>query len=65
VSLRLSSVPEEFRRAPKPETVTAADLMAEVLPEVRWLVPGILPEGVTFLAGKPKLGKSWMTLGLS
>ena len=65
MSLRLGSVPEEFRKAPKPKTFTAADLMAEALPEVRWIVPHILPEGVTFLAGKPKLGKSWMVLGLS
>src|SRR5918992_3521750 len=43
---------------------TAAELMAEDLPPVRWVVPEILPEGVTFLAGKPKLGKSWMGLGL-
>jgi len=34
------------------------------LPEVRWAVPDIVPEGVTLLAGKPKLGKSWFTLGL-
>jgi hypothetical protein len=39
--------------------------MGEELPEVKWIVPNILPEGVTFLAGKPKLGKSWMVLGLS
>ena len=65
MSLRPRSVPKEFRKAPKPETFTAADLMAEELPEVRWIVPGILPEGVTLLAGKPKLGKSWMVLGLS
>jgi hypothetical protein len=65
VSLRLRSVPEEFRKAPKPETFTAADLMAEAMPEVREIVPSILPEGVTFLAGKPKLGKTWMVLGLS
>src|SRR5918997_2559398 len=43
---------------------TAAELMAEELPPVRWVVPDILPEGVTFLAGRPKLGKSWMVLGL-
>jgi len=64
VSLRLSSVPEEFRKAPKPETVTAADLMSAELPPVRWCVRGVLPEGVTLLAGKPKLGKSWLALGL-
>jgi hypothetical protein len=44
---------------------SAADLMAEEMPEVRWAVPDILPEGVTLLAGKPKLGKSWMALGLA
>ena len=64
MSLRLSSVPEEFRKAPKPETVTAADLMSAELPPVRWCVRGVLPEGVTLLAGKPKLGKSWLALGL-
>jgi hypothetical protein len=65
LSLKLSPVPEEFKKAPRPKTVTAATLMAEALPEVRWIVPSILPEGVTLLAGKPKLGKSWMVLGLS
>jgi hypothetical protein len=64
VSLRLSSVPEEFRKVPKPETVTAADLMSAELPPVRWGVREVLPEGVTLLAGKPKLGKSWLALGL-
>jgi AAA domain len=47
-----------------PETVTATDLMAAELPPVRWVVPGVLPEGVTLLAGKPKLGKSWLVLGM-
>lgn len=47
-----------------PETFTAADLMALELPPVQWAVPGVVPEGVTILAGKPKLGKSWLTLGL-
>lgn len=46
------------------ETFTAADLLATELPPVRWAVPGVLPEGVTILAGKPKLGKSWLALGL-
>jgi len=46
-------------------TFTAAELLAEDLPPVRWTVPGVLPEGVTLLAGKPKLGKSWLALGLA
>jgi hypothetical protein len=48
-----------------PETFTAHDLMALELPPVRWAVPGIVPEGVTLLAGKPKLGKSWLALALA
>lgn len=45
-------------------TFTAAELMAFEFPEARWAVPGIIPEGVTLLAGKPKLGKSWASLGI-
>lgn len=48
-----------------PGTFTAEDLMARELPPVRWAVPGILPEGLALLAGKPKLGKSWLALGLA
>ena len=28
-------------------------------------MPGIVPEGTTILAGKPKMGKSWLALGTS
>ena len=44
-------------------TFSARSLMAKDIPPVRWVVPGLIPEGVTLLAGKPKLGKSWMALG--
>jgi AAA domain len=47
-----------------PEVFTATELMAEDLGPVKWAVPGILPEGVTLLAGRPKFGKSWLGLGL-
>jgi len=43
---------------------TADTLMATTFPEPRWAVPGILAEGVTLLAGPPKVGKSWLYLGL-
>jgi hypothetical protein len=48
-----------------PETFTAADLLTMELPPPKWAVPGIVPEGVILLAGKPKLGKAWMALGLA
>jgi hypothetical protein len=47
------------------ETFTAADLMKMTLPEPRWAVNGVLPEGLSILAGKPKLGKSWLALGFA
>jgi primase-polymerase (primpol)-like protein len=34
------------------------------IPEISWIVPGIIPEGLTLLCGKPKMGKSWLSLGL-
>ncbi|MCB2211400.1 AAA family ATPase [bacterium] len=37
-------------------------LLAKDLPEPRWIVPGLLSEGLAFLAGKPKSGKSWIAL---
>jgi hypothetical protein len=30
----------------------------------RWVVPDVLPEGLSLLVGKPKKGKSWMALGM-
>lgn len=46
-------------------TAWAADeLMAVDFPEPQWAVPGILAEGVSLLAGPPKVGKSWLSLGL-
>jgi hypothetical protein len=38
--------------------------MREGLPPVQWGVPGILPEGLSLLTGKPKLRKScWSLVG--
>jgi hypothetical protein len=48
-----------------PAIFSLHDLLAWELPPVRWAVPEILPEGLTLLAGKPKLGKSWLALSLA
>src|SRR5215203_6764405 len=63
-------MPEEWRLRPEerngwPRTLTAAELLDLELPPIRWSVQGLLPEGVTLLAGKPKLGKSWMGLDIA
>ncbi|MEV6527944.1 AAA family ATPase [Longispora sp. NPDC051575] len=43
---------------------TAAELMTTDFPEPRWAVPGVFAEGVSLLCGPPKVGKSWLSLGL-
>ncbi|HEY7427433.1 MAG TPA: AAA family ATPase [Gemmataceae bacterium] len=48
--------------SPLVETFTAADLMRMEIPPPRWAIDNIIPEGLTCLAGKPKLGKSWLVL---
>lgn len=45
--------------------VSAAELMSATFPEPRWAVPGLIPEGVSVLAARPKIGKSWLMLGIS
>ena len=49
----------------KPKTFTASDLMALELPDPRPAVRGLIPEGLTLLAGKPKTGKSWLALQIA
>lgn len=46
----------------KVEKFDAVDLLAENIPPIRWAVEGFIPDGLSVLAGKPKLGKSWMAL---
>lgn len=51
--------------APTVEVVTGAWLDAQEFPPLRWVVPNIIAEGLTILAGAPKLGKSWLVLHLA
>jgi hypothetical protein len=41
---------------------TAAALRTKEFPPIKYIVPGYMPEGCTILAGRPKIGKSWLTL---
>ncbi len=44
---------------------TLGGLMETVFPEPRWVISGILSEGLNILAGKPKMGKSMMAMNLA
>jgi hypothetical protein len=47
-----------------PKTYSAADLMKTVFKPRDFIVEDVLVNGLTILAGKPKKGKSWMTLAM-
>jgi hypothetical protein len=47
------------------QAIPGQKLLDRTFPPLRGAVDGLLPEGVTVLAGRPKLGKSWLALALS
>lgn len=48
--------------AKKPVISSMAELRREEFAPIRYVVPGYIAEGCTLLAGRPKLGKSWLVL---
>ena len=48
-----------------PWVTNAKDLMKQVFPQQHDIVSGILPEGGTILASSPKIGKTWLMLGIA
>jgi DNA-binding CsgD family transcriptional regulator len=57
------SAPE--RNRPMLETFSGLELLKMELPEPRYACADLIVEGLSFLAGKPKIGKSWMGLQLA
>lgn len=55
---------DNFEFDPLDGAFTAEWLMRQAIPPVEYVVPGIIPEGLTLLVAPPKIGKSWMVLGL-
>ncbi|HYH69401.1 MAG TPA: AAA family ATPase [Urbifossiella sp.] len=50
---------------PPDEGISCTDLLSLDLPEPRYIVPGLLPEGLTIFAARPKQGKSWKALQIA
>ena len=44
---------------------TFDELLSTDFPEPQWAIPGILPVGLSFLSGRPKVGKSWLGLQIA
>ena len=47
-----------------PHITSATELLAQEFPTLQWAVEGLLPEGSTLCAARPKKGKSFLALGL-
>ncbi len=49
----------------KLDSINGAELMLKDLPKKEDIIDGIIPIGLSILAGAPKKGKSWMALGMA
>lgn len=47
-----------------PKGLALSEILATTFPEPVWVVPELIPAGLTVLAGAPKIGKSWLSLCL-
>ena len=47
------------------ELLTADQMMNAEWSEPAWVIPGLLPAGLTILGGRPKIGKSWLALQIA
>lgn len=45
--------------------INARQLLDMQFEPIRYVVPGFIAEGLTVLAGAPKIGKSWLSLGIA
>ena len=41
---------------------TVAELLDAEFPAPKWAIPDLIPEGLTIIGGRPKIGKSWLLL---
>jgi len=45
--------------------VAGDEILSTIYPPPVWIVPDLIPSGLTILAGRPKIGKSWLTLQIA
>jgi hypothetical protein len=54
--------PRDERPSWRDHAINACDLCDQRFPDIKYVVPGLFPEGVTLLVSRPKVGKSWLLL---
>ena len=61
-ALRKPNSNGSIRHAAQSNIQTAAQLRTKTFAPLKYIVPGLIVEGLVLLAGKPKVRKSWMAL---
>jgi hypothetical protein len=56
---------DKSARKPRFVRTSTTTLMAKHFDPIRWIVEGYLPEGFSVLAGRQKLGKTWLAIDIS
>ena len=46
-------------------SLTAKQLQLKTYPDIKYVVPDLIPEGLSLLVGRPKIGKSWLALDIA
>lgn len=57
--------PPDRQRSRLEGSFTGRWLLEQVFPMLVYVVDGIIPEGLTLLVAAPKIGKSWLVLGIA
>ena len=63
--LKELSPEEEKKEVSQLQTFDGKNLFETEFAPINWVVPDLLPSGLSVLASRPKVGKSWFALGLA
>jgi RecA-family ATPase len=61
----VSEYERQKSRSPRFVVTNTNTIMATAFAPIQWVVPDYLPEGLSILAGRQKLGKTWLALDLA
>jgi hypothetical protein len=63
-ALKIRRAREKMRKRTSKKGITVRRLMRTKFPEPKWALKGVFCEGLNILAGKPKVGKSFLALNI-
>ena len=61
----ITEQPSQENEKPKLKSITAYELVNMDIPDVKWFVEKLIPEGLTLLAGDAKIGKSFFAWNIA